>query len=103
MPCQVLPGWLICSVLGVFLRVLFPTYVVFPFCSARRSLVVYVLLQFGDHTILSSSRVQQGDPLGPLGFVLALHPIVARIQRVVPGLLVNAWYLDDGSYTLWFT
>ena len=41
--------------------------------------------------------VQQGDPLGPLGFALALHPIIERIQAEVPGLLANAWYLDDGT------
>ena len=55
------------------------------------------LLHFGDHTISSCCGVQQGDPLGPLGFALALHPIVERIKREVPGLLINVWYLDDGS------
>jgi hypothetical protein len=48
-------------------------------------------------SILSSRGVQQGDPLGPLGFALALQPIVHRIEREVPGLLVNTWYLDDGT------
>ena len=38
----------------------------------------------GEHTILSCCGVQQGDPLGPLGFALALQPL-------------NAWYLDDGT------
>ena len=52
------------------------------------------ILHLSDHTILSSSGVQQGDPLGPLGFAL---PIVDRIRREVPGLLVNAWFLDDGT------
>ena len=28
--------------------------------------------------------VQQGDPLGPLGFALALHPIVRTIQHQSP-------------------
>ena len=55
------------------------------------------LLFFGEHTILSCCGVQQGDPLGPLGFALALHPIVERIKREVPGLLLNSWYLDDGT------
>ena len=55
------------------------------------------LLHLGDHTILSSSGVQQDDPLGPLGFALTLHPIVVRIQQEVLGLLINAWYLDDGT------
>ena len=55
------------------------------------------ILRLGDHTILSSSGVQQGDPLGPLGFALVLHPIIERIKREVPDLLLNAWYLDDGT------
>ena len=58
------------------------------------------LLFFGEHTILSCCGVQQGDPLGPLGFVLALHPIVERIKREVPGLLLNSWYLDDGTFAV---
>ncbi len=37
---------------------------------------------------------QQGDPLGPLGFALTLHPIVNRIRS---SLTLNAWYLDDGT------
>ena len=55
------------------------------------------LLHLSNHTILSSCGVQQGDPMGPLGFALALQPIVDRIKHKVPGLLVNAWYLNDGS------
>ena len=33
-------------------------------------------LHLGDNTLLSCCGVQQGDPLSPLGFALALHPIV---------------------------
>lgn len=55
------------------------------------------ILRLGQHTILSCSVVQQGDPLGPLGFALTLHPIVKRIQEQVPGLTLNSWYLDDGT------
>ena len=55
------------------------------------------LLHFGNHTILSQSGVQQGDPLGPLCFALTLHPIVEKIKREVPDLLINVWYLDDGT------
>ena len=54
-------------------------------------------LLFGEHTILSCSGVQQGDPLGPLGFALTLHPILERIKQEVPNLLLNSWYLDDGT------
>ena len=55
------------------------------------------LLIFGQETILSCCGVQQGDPLGPLGFALTLHPIVQRIRDEVSGLSLNAWYLDDGT------
>ena len=55
------------------------------------------LLYFGDHKIFSCRGVQQGDPLGPLCFALTLHPIVKQIRREVPGLLINAWYLNNGT------
>ena len=51
----------------------------------------------GRHAIKSCCGVQQGDPLGPLCFALALHRIVERIAEEVPGLLMNAWYLDNGT------
>ena len=54
-------------------------------------------LHLGNRTILSCCGVQQGDPLGPLGFALALHPIIEKVKRSVPGLLINTWYLDDGT------
>ena len=52
------------------------------------------LLHLSDHSLFSCSGVQQGDPLV---FALALHPIVKIIQLEVPGLLINSWYLDDGT------
>ena len=60
------------------------------FCYSCRS-----LLHFGDHTINSICGVQQGDPLGPLGFALTLHFIIEKVKSQVPGLLANSWYLDD--------
>ena len=51
----------------------------------------------GSSTIYSCCGVQQGDPLGPFGFALALHPIIEKVREKVPGLLINAWYLDDGT------
>ena len=45
------------------------------------------LLHLGECTILSCCGVQQGDPLGPLGFALALHPIIEKIKEEVPSLL----------------
>ena len=55
------------------------------------------LLHLGTNSIRSCCGVQQGDPLGPLGFGLTLHPIVERIKAEVPTLALNAWYLDDGT------
>ena len=55
------------------------------------------LLYLGDDKIFSSCGVQQGHPMGPLCFALTLHPVVEQIKREVPGLLINAWYLDDGT------
>ena len=44
------------------------------------------VLHFGDHSLLSRCGVQQGDSLGPLCFVLTLHPIAMRIKRELPNL-----------------
>ena len=55
------------------------------------------LLHLGLDSICSCCGVQQGDPLGPLGFALMLHPVVERIKAEVPGRALNAWYLDDGT------
>ena len=54
-------------------------------------------LLLDDQIIPSCCGVQQGDPLGPLGFALVLHPIVENITESVPDLLTNVWYLDDGT------
>ncbi|XP_026425407.1 uncharacterized protein LOC113321716 isoform X2 [Papaver somniferum] len=48
------------------------------------------LLTFG------SQGVQQGDPLGPLLFGLALHQIAEKIASHCT-LDLHAWYLDDGT------
>ena len=55
------------------------------------------LLLLGKDIIHSCCGTQQGDPLGPLGFALTLHPIIKRIRAEVPSLALNAWYLDDGT------
>ena len=54
-------------------------------------------LHLGKVIIPSCCGVQQGDPLGPLGFSLALQPLVESIKSNVPDLKVNVWYLDDGT------
>jgi hypothetical protein len=53
-------------------------------------------LYIGDDHIMSSTGVQQGDPLGPLLFALVLHPLIHKIRDNCK-LLLHAWYLDDGT------
>lgn len=55
------------------------------------------LLHMGEATIHSCCGIQQGDPLGPLGFAMTLHPLVRRIQAEVSSINLNVWYLDDGT------
>ena len=44
----------------------------------------------------SDEGVQQGDPLGPFLFSLALRSLTAEIHAACPNLQLHAWYLDDG-------
>jgi hypothetical protein len=63
-------------------------------CYAKPS-----VLQFGDHSLWSAAGVQQGDPLGPLLFAAALHPVVAGLSDLTvdgASLDMNAFFLDDG-------
>ena len=55
------------------------------------------VLHLGDGVIHSCTCVQQGDPLGPLGFALTLHPVIEQIKAEALSLNMNAWYLDDGT------
>ncbi len=56
-------------------------------------------LLLASHSLLSCSGVQQGDPLGPLGFALTLQPIIltAFNRKCLAWRALNAWYLDDGT------
>ena len=49
----------------------------------------------GQEVILSRCGTQQGCPMGPLGFALALQPIAESLQQT-GGLVWSTWYLDDG-------
>ena len=70
-------------------------------CSSRaRSILRLALtakatsshLVIGNETILSEYGVQQGDPLGPVLFALAVDEIARSVRS--PN---NIWYLDDAS------
>ncbi len=62
------------------------------YCYTRPSKLV-----FGARTISSESGVQQGDPLGPLLFSLALRPVLQELAntRATGGLELVYSYLDD--------
>ena len=49
-------------------------------------------LNFGLFELASAEGVQQGDPLGPLLFCLAIQPLVMSCLSEL-----NLWYLDDGT------
>jgi len=49
-------------------------------------------LFFNNSSILSSEGVQQGDPLGPMCFSLAIQSLISRLNSEL-----NMWYLDDGT------
>ena len=49
-------------------------------------------LHFGPNRIWSCRGVQQGDPLGPILFALALDPVIQPLKSPL-----NLWFLDDGT------
>jgi hypothetical protein len=48
-------------------------------------------LIYKSDTLNSASGCQQGDPLGPALFSLAIHPAIQKLNSKF-----NVWYLDDG-------
>jgi len=53
-------------------------------------------LYLGDIHIMSTTGVQQGNPLGTLLFALVLHPLIHYIRDSCK-LLLHDWYVDDGT------
>ena len=52
-------------------------------------------LYVGESILASQTGTHQGCPLGPLGFALAIHPILQAVNQ--QGQLTwSSWYLDDG-------
>ena len=54
-------------------------------------------LWWDKHVLRSAAGVQQGDPLGPILFSLVLQEVVREIEKQLPDLDLNVWYLDDGT------
>lgn len=68
--------------------------VIYPWVAS--TLCCSGLLFFDKHLLYSRAGVQQGDPLGPMLFALAIHPLLLRLAAISQ-LHVSAWYLDDGT------
>lgn len=51
----------------------------------------------GKEIIESQQGVQQGDPMAPVLFCMAIQPLLDEIKAKFPNLDINAWYLDDGN------
>ena len=49
------------------------------------------------HQCFSASVHQCFSASGESAFALTLHPVAERIKRETSHLLINAWYLDDGT------
>ena len=55
------------------------------------------MLKFGEHMILSTTGVQQGDPLGPLLFTLVLAQLTASVPPMLD-MALELWYCKMGIF-----
>ena len=73
-------------------KVLMPSLMSFTsFCYSKQN-----DLFLNTSTVDSQSGVQQGDPLGPILFSVAIWPLINKIESKLPNHWKHCWYLDDG-------
>ena len=64
---------------------------IYAFCM--KAYTCQPTIKFNDHTIISATGMQQGDPLGALLFCLALQPVLEQVTSEL-----NIGYLDDVTH-----
>ena len=75
-------------------KVLMPIIMSFAsFCYSKHS-----DLFFNSSTVDSQTGVQQGDPLGPHLFSLAIWLLIDEIECKLPNLSQQCWYLNEGIF-----
>lgn len=68
-----------------------------PWVHACYSVPSQLFISPGTPPILSSSGVQQGDPLAPALYALALQAVLSEVRSGLSSLpTLDHWYLDDG-------